>query len=821
MKSLILALCLCLTGLLSAHHRYDAKIEVHSTIDGGPCDADKAERNVLIERKTVNGLEKIGLFTGSGCQFDIKTQLEAGDYVITFTGLAFETQQIDFIVNETNYKHLVVGTVLLLSKTTQLNEVTIYGNRRQFVKVESDKTTISVRENGLLNSGSSLDAVKKLPGVIKAPGGALSLNGKGVRIYIDGSPSSLSGTDLENYLATLPANAIEKVELIYNPGAAYDANSSGSIINIVTSSKRMKGINASFNINYNFNRYQKPSPQILLNGREKDLSWQTMIGYNYIEGRNQNNTLQEFTYFTPVQVLDQRNLALFHWRNFYWRSGLNYKLNERSNLLLNYNLSTANDHIENQSSAFGPGVAYENNSMTKAKNAIHEVVLQYKVKLDTIGRTLDVTGFTNFFKRNPKSQATSLDNGDDTYNNSDIDFRLENHYLKYDLAIPFRKIDFSISTGGKYNILKVSNFGRYNFESDTDAIFGSGDFEDEIDFDYTEKNLAFYLEARKKFGKLNMTAGLRFEDFRVTRLASTVADRIEFNNTNFFPNLNLMYEITGKVKVSSSYSRKIQQPGYFTIDPNINNMFNKYTTSEGNLALRPVFFDNFEFRVSAFEYVQAGFNYSRASNNNQFMIEAEDGELLANRTFVAFDKMEMFGAYLNFPIPLDYIFKGKAVFEERMGQLDKMNYIMANIGWNKTVTEGYPLGYPNKGTFNFGTQAQILLPWGITHNMSYFYLPKGVWEIYKITKPIQQFDISFNKEFMNKKLRLGLHVFDLFNVNEVNAYVTGRNLNTHFFEKQDSRTYRISLTWNFGNMKLEKDNTDINVEKANSGGGGL
>ena len=167
-------------------------------------------------------------------------------------------------------------------KPKELKEVTIT-QQKKFIKVDSDKTTVSVKDNAMLSTGNAYDAVKKMPGVIASPTGGLSLNGKGVVIYIDGAPSTLSGSDLENYLSSLPANAIEKAELIYNPGAAFDANASGSIINLVTSTKRLKGINASFNINYNFNKYQKPSPQILLNGKEKDLSWQTMIGYNYIE----------------------------------------------------------------------------------------------------------------------------------------------------------------------------------------------------------------------------------------------------------------------------------------------------------------------------------------------------------------------------------------------------------------------------------------------------------------------------------------------------------------------------------------------------------
>ena len=228
-------------------------------------------------------------------------------------------------------------------KSKELKEVTIYGNKKKYIKIDSDKTTINVKDNPLLNSGNSFEAVRRLPGVIASPMGGLSLNGKGVRVYIDGAPSTLTGNDLQNYLTSLPANAIEKIELIYTPGAAFDANSSGSIINIITSSKRMKGVNASFNINYNFNKYQKPSPQILLNGKEKNLSWQTMIGYNYIEGENRSENSQTFTAFSPEKNLFQKRFEQTINRNFYFRTGTNYKLSEKSNLLFNYNLNQSND----------------------------------------------------------------------------------------------------------------------------------------------------------------------------------------------------------------------------------------------------------------------------------------------------------------------------------------------------------------------------------------------------------------------------------------------------------------------------------------------
>ncbi len=235
--------------------------------------------------------------------------------------------------------------------------------------------------------------------------------------------------------------------------------------------------------------------------------------------------------------------------------------------------------------------------------------------------------------------------------------------------------------------------------------------------------------------------------------------------------------------------------------------------------MQPVFYDNFEVKLTALQFVQLGANYTIAKDDNRFIFSAKPGELVSNQTFQQFDKIKTFSAFASFPIPLDYFFKGKAEFQKRMNTIDKMNYIYLNINYVKSTIDGYSFPFDNKAILNYGAQAQIILPWQITNTLSYFILPKGTWEIYQIEKPIQQFDISFNKDFMNKKLKVGLHCFDVFNKNEVNALIVGENLDTRFYQKQDSRTFRVSLTYNFGNLKLEQENTNIDTEKVKQGGG--
>ncbi len=697
------------------------------------------------------------------------------------------------------------------TKVTNLEEVKII-SQKKFIKVDSDKTTISIKDNPLLSTGNSYEAIKKLPGVIAAPTGGLTLNGKGISIYIDGSPSTLSGTDLENYLSSLPANAIEKVELVYNPGASFDANANGSVINIVTSNRKMKGVSGNFNINYNFNKYQKPSPQFLFNGKEKNLSWQTTFGYNYIDRENSSKNGQTFTYFSPYKYIDQQKLTVTTNRNLYFRVGTNYRLGKMSNLLFNYNSNFANDRDVFQGNTTGIEIPkYTNSGISKTKNSNHEISLQYKTKLDTLGRTFDFTAFTNVFNKNPDSKSNALENNLASYNNYKNNFDLLNYYLKYDFSIPFEKLKLTLNTGGKFNTIKVDNIGNYNVNNPIEKT---------INFDYKENNLAFYTELRKKLKKFNFTLGLRYEDFNINRtgIVDAIKTNINFTNKNLFPNASILYEITNDVNISTSYSRKISQPSYEVLDPNGSN-FDQYNSSKGNLLLNPSFFDNYDFKISAMEFVQLGANYTVSKDHNLFILNANPGELVSTQTFQQFDKFKTLSVYANFPIPLDYFFKGKEEFKKRMNNTDKMNYIYISINYIKSLTSGYAFSFEAKPVWNYAAQAQIILPWDVKSSFTYFILPSGTWEIYKITKPIQEFDMSFNKDFMNKKLKVGIHAFDLFNTNEVNALVSSTNLETKFYEKQDSRNFRISLSYNFGNLKLEKESTEIETEKVKSGGG--
>ena len=171
-----------------------------------------------------------------------------------------------------------------------------------------------------------------------------------------------------------------------------------------------------------------------------------------------------------------------------------------------------------------------------------------------------------------------------------------------------------MNTGGKFNTIQVHDKGIYNLNTNANSI---------TDFNYDENNLAFYVEARKKIKKFNFTVGLRFEDYKVDRTAfeNGVRTDVNFTNTNFFPNASAMYEFNQNMNLTASYSKKIQQADYNVLDPNNFANFDQYNTSNGNPFLDPTFYDNFELKLTAFQYVQLGGNYTIANDVNKFIFE--------------------------------------------------------------------------------------------------------------------------------------------------------------------------------------------------------
>ena len=722
-----------------------------------------------------------------------------------------------FTIKQNENAAQTIKMVYFGMKPKTLKEVEIVGDRKQFVKVDADKTTYQVKENAALSGGSMRDAVRKLPGVLLSPSGDLNLNGKNVSVYMDGVPQKLSGSDLKSFMESLPANTIEKIELIENPGAAYEANNSGAVVNIITRTTSPANFSGTLNMHYGFSQNHKLSPSLMLNGRKKKVNWQLQTGYNWQQQDQWNDVQQTFTSSTPPVIFahssTQENLN----RNFYFRPMLNYRLTENSYIVFNYNLNSANNQRITDSELKTQNLPLPINFKSKFENPEvnrnNEFVLKYKTMLDTLGRSVQITGYySNYYKNSDglSSQMTQQP----VYGISNINLNLDNAYGKVDFEIPFKKI--SLNTGAKYNFTKAHNVGKYNYNSASAAIFSQPTYNEKIDFTYDEQNIAAYAEARKTFGKLSATLGVRLEDLKYNSLAVNI-DTVDGRVTSVFPTANLLYQLIPNVNVSARYSRKIAMPAYDQLDPNVNGYFDAFSSSAGNQQLKPNFYDNYSLSISAFNYASIG-SYLSYSKNISLLSTDVEPDYKTIKTSKNYENIKMYGVYLSLPVPFGLITKGADFFKQPMNMAN-MSYahVFLSCNFNDIKDYPYPAGQAHKPLWMFNLNTHIALPYQFTLDANWFHMFKGNFQIYTFQKPMNYWQVDLSRKFLKDKLEITAEAMQM---TAQNIGFNMPNLKTDVYMRNDGVTYWLKLSYRFGSFK-SKEETQIEVEKRELQGGGV
>ena len=375
----------------------NVSLRINLQTEDNKVENDFTSKTITISKIDNQSYKQVKVFTSQKCINDLYIPRKAGKYLLKANANAYWPDSIMFEISDSS-KAITIPTLVLHTRKSEvkLNEVTVVGNKQEFIKVDADKTTYLVKGNPSLTSGSMEDAVKKIPGVIKSATGDLTFNGRNLTVYIDGSPANLSGEDLKSFLQGLPANSIEKIELVENPGASFEANTNGSVINIITRSVALNSFNGTLNLHYgNSEGNNKYSPSLLMNGKIKKVNWQLQTGFNSHEVAiqtktdltyNDNNDKLNGLIFTHDGIAKEQN------NNFYFRPMVNFRLTPRSNLIFNYNLNIANNTSNDSTNNFtkylpAPSqLNYYSLYTNQNQNANHEIVGKYKTQLDSAGK---------------------------------------------------------------------------------------------------------------------------------------------------------------------------------------------------------------------------------------------------------------------------------------------------------------------------------------------------------------------------------------------------------------------------------------------------
>lgn len=658
-------------------------------------------------------------------------------------------------------------------KVTELKEVVIQSKKKS-IEQKADRTIFDFSQQSHLNSGSVMEGLKKLPGLIVSDVAGMMYQGKQLEVFMDARPLNIYSNELTGYLESLPANSIEKVEIITQPGAEFPATSGGAIINIITSKNAKKYLSATYSNGYSYTKYDKSrhrfNNSLLLNSKNKWFGWQVQLGQSFNQGYQRTNFQNETTVLSK-NTTDREN------RFYFFKTGLKFDL-KKDRFLVNYDFTTSNNNAKIDAS----GLGFEANDNSKNKLNRNDVALNYQKRFTDATKKLD-------FRFN----MNSVGNNFDLINRNSGNSVLDNGY--YQLFYQF-KTDYSqeFSFLGKTKFAIGVLADKLEFEAQNSGV---------TNLDYQRTTFSGYSELQSSYKKFDFILGGRIESYVIDGTTDT-DELIPFKQTQFFPNASIQYNVIPQVFVNANYNKKISLPTTAALNPNNTNYQNPNVSFSGNPNLEPTIFDNYELKISAFDYFFI--SYSRSDANNQVM-----NRIIANgdgAASVSENIPQLTIHNFNFGLPIPYMLFTKGLTETLKFDFnpDEINFLYLYVGHQKHILPDVT----GKGLWFFNAMSQTVLPSKIkftaTYNTS---TTGGTYFYYQNRVPFsQQFDVTFAKKFLDNNLSVSLYCNDVFNTSEQGFNALGTNL--VYESKNDSRRVGITLNYKIPTKnKLAKEESNI------------
>ena len=519
-------------------------------------------------------------------------ETDASDFYIEvsfigFTTLTLENQQaVDGTID--------LGSVTLSEDAEQLDEVVVEGQVSQ-TQFKLDKRIFNVGADLSSTGASALEVLNNVPSVTVNIEGQISLRGsQGVQMLIDGKPSVIAN-EQGNALGTLTADMIERIEVITNPSAKYDAEGTSGIINIVLKKEEKKGLNGSVTLNTGVPNNH--SLGLSLNKRTEKFNLFSQLGFGRrtfpSDDESENRNLIDGTYINSFGESDKNetffNLIL----------GTDYHINEYNVITLsgNFAYEWEKENSDAIFSTFDTGNtltdAFRRRELTKATNPKYSYELQYKKDFEgNKDQMLLLSATGNLFAKDQSSDFSNTvtrGDGEDMLQQTRTDFGQADYIFKADYTHPWAE-KYTIETGAQYQIndvendFAISDFDGANFVENPDLTNV---------FEWTQKVLGIYGTGAYEGDKWGIKLGVRFEDTDVNTLLQNTNESNDQKYSNFFPSGHTSYKVNDDLSLQAGYSRRIFRPRLWDLNPffNIRNNFNIRT---GNPDLQPEFTDSYE-----------------------------------------------------------------------------------------------------------------------------------------------------------------------------------------------------------------------------------
>ncbi|WP_162618562.1 TonB-dependent receptor domain-containing protein [Pedobacter yulinensis] len=739
-----------------------------------------------------------GTATDSTGRF-VLINVDTGTYVlnIQFLGMLPHTQRVT--VGDSS---LVLPTIVLRADSSRntLAQVKIVG-RRPFLRQEVDKMVVDIAGSVYSKGENAMRLFNVVPGAqVDAFGNILYRGTEAVTVYVDNVKVQLSGQQLVNYLRGIPSESIASYEVRSVGGAQFDANNTGTIININLKNEYKYGLSGSVGADYQFTRYNNFSGNLNLNYSVRKFTFQA-AGSLY-KGK-QFEDQRETQFYKQQQIFsyqDNNTVTRAFFGNY--KLGFDYRITPRQLLSANYEFTSFPYEPGTLSTnRFARGTAIDSSVVTRndkdIRQATSQVNVLYRNKLDTLGSRLDIgysyIGYDNRYDSRISTSYNYAASPADNYAESLVinnPLEIELHTFNADLE---QKLDkaWTFNAGAKYNRSSTDNDIVYLLPGNVTDVNRSNRYR------YEENILGFYGSFTKDWEKWGLKVGLRTENTKYEGKSVTLGNSVTFNRWSLFPSLFLQHKIDKNNSLTLSYSRTINRPAYQLLNP-FENIQNPFYIETGNPFLLPFFTHKAELSYLLMSKYNFTLGYNRTTNSINNVYRNNGPVVISTFENINNDNNAFFAVSAPFKPTKWWDINASATL--RYTRLDIGGTIFPRLK-EKFSQEG---SISNRFQLDKTFFAEVIARYGRNQFL-------GIYD----WKPQGNIDINFKKNLLNEKLSLSLNFSDPFNLRRIGWTVDERDFSRDVNFRLPTQFVSFGVSYNFssGKTKTERENVDRRDEE--------
>lgn len=756
-----------------------------------------------------------------------------GNYIINISQLGYKKYYTPKFTLSSENHNIKLSNLILSEESKELGEVQVTA-KKPFIEQQIDKTVVNV-ENSVVSAGSTaIEILEKSPGVTVDKDGNISLKGKqNVMVMLDGKPTYMSASDLANMLRNMQSTQLDKIEIMTNPPAKYDAAGNAGVINIRLKKNQNIGLNGSANIGLGYGPYKslpKESAGLNLNYRNEKVN----VFGNFSANDRQSFQIQQINrkFFENGKVIsgfDQIGNNERRNNSFAYKVGADYFLDKKNTIGFLFNGMNGNWNEDTNNETLIKNATSQLDTTSRTLGTIrngwgnYSTNVNFKHVIDSTGKELTADlDFARYDANNSMKYRTSKYDNQNilrTTRNEDgkANSKINIYSFKTDLVYPINKTS-KFEVGLKSSYVTSNNDMRFDFLIG-DLYTPVLDPTRTRDFIYKENINAGYINYSKEFKKVSMQLGLRVENTngQGTLLGKELLNR---HYTNLFPSVFFRQKLSKDHQLGYSFSRRIDRPSYEDLNPFLF-FLDPYTYSRGNELLQPQYTNAFEVSHTFKDAITTTVNFSRTNGVMTDILEQNNALKTTNQTKINIGYVENMGIAFSVPVPITKWWFSNTYFNlynnHYVGNIPKT--IIASDGSSSIVNQ--PLD-ARATSYQANMTHQFTLPKKFSLELSGWYMSPFI-EGQMSGRPMGAMSFGIQKKLMNDKATVKLNVNDVFWSNKFNGSFIFNDIDVQVVNKWESRVIRLNFSYRFGNSKVaaaRQRKTGLEDEKGRVKSGG-